>query len=180
VSKTKSPVQDGRTDKPALSNGRQPTDRGGVFRLPTAGLGFDRLAPAVPACVEALQNAAKTLGVTAEQESAAMDDFLKEVGRHAPQIAVTLFVRSQLPHIRERAVKHYRYKRGMSPHDAEDRASDLVLKILTALTGAGPRDNVGAWVAKIRSNLYWDHRRDQVRRARGMERLEKAFNAMRI
>jgi DNA-directed RNA polymerase specialized sigma24 family protein len=108
-----------------------------------------------------------------------MDDFLREVGGHAPHIVVTLFVRSQLPNIMESAVKHYRYKRGMSDHDAENLGQELVLKILTALTRACPRGNVGAWVRTIRSNVYWDHLRDQGRRARGMERLETAFNAMR-
>jgi hypothetical protein len=151
-----------------------------AFGLPAGAIVPAGLLRVLPACVEALLKTAKELALSPEQQERAMLDFLGEAERRLPQIVIVLFVLSQLPGIEERAFRHFRHQRDLRWHDAENLSHDTVLKILSALTGAWPHGNVGAWLSAIREHVHLDHRRRCDRHARGMARLERALDGMRM
>ena len=162
-----------------LSTSAPLMDRANVWGFPIDVAAFERIAAVLPACGEAIEKVFMEIGLTPEEQRAALADLAREAERRAPQIVTVLLIIALLPTVGERALRHFLHKRQESRHDAEELSQGVVLKILGALTGAWPRANVGAWMATIRDNHYRDHLRRRGRRVRAMERLEQAFHAMR-
>jgi hypothetical protein len=140
------------------------------FELPAGGIAPAGLLRMLPACVDALEKAARELGLSPEQQDRALLDCLRETERRLPQLVVGLFVLSQLPEVAERAFRHFHHQRHMAWHDAKELSQEMVLKILSTLTKTWPHGNVGAWLTKVRENMYRDHWRKCDRDARKKER----------
>jgi hypothetical protein len=138
----------------------------------------NRLLAVLSDCTATAQKVATELGLSPEEESEMLASLQTEIGRRAPQLIKVLCVLALLPIAEKRAFKHFRGK-GETRHDAEELSHDVVLKILSAMTGSWPRGNVGAWLSVIREHVYADHHRKSGREHIGMERLEKAAEQMR-
>jgi hypothetical protein len=162
-----------------LSKSPPSVERADVFGSPDDEAAFARIASLLPACREAIEKVFKAMGLSPQEQRAALAAFVREAEHRAPQIVTVLLLIALLPTVGERALRHFLHQRQESRHDAEELSQGVVLKILGALTGAWPRGNVGAWVATIRDNHYRDHLRGHGRRARAMQRLEQAFHALR-
>jgi hypothetical protein len=136
------------------------------------------LGQITPDCLPSAQRMIAQLGLSADQVHEVLPDLVREIEGRLPAFVNVLLLVSLLPILRQR-IYRFHLDRNIPQPDAENLSQAAVLKILKALFGSWPRGNVGAWVAKIRDNVFRDDQRKRRRHARVMERLEQAFHALR-
>jgi len=129
-------------------------------------------------CIKAMQKINSELRLTAEERQTLCGVFIVPESLQ-PAAAAAHFFCLLLPSIASRAYRHFQHKCKESHEDAEDLSHLLVTKILTAIKVRMPTGNVGAWIARIRSNLYLDFLRSRRHHRLAMTRIESTWRAMR-
>ncbi len=141
-----------------------------------AGLGIPpaALAKTVSDSFAAIEKTAQELDLSDEERKEGLSNLITEAVRLMPQITTALLITALLPSLTARTLRQLQYGRGMARQDAEDLSQEIATKIVSALWGRQPRQNVGAWLAQIRTFANIDQFRKEDREKTALECLKEA------